>query len=224
MRLLVRTRRYRATLSKWLQVTSRPVGGGANRAAVLRLLGRARDSYSLRSGGSAGRGYDLKVIFTVNSGGQTEYDGAWEMEDVFDPKQGLRWTAKVSGAVSGAYAISRISSNGMLYGEETGSYIPLRLQEARAALFDPIPASGNVARSSIRTSDAVFNGTQLTCILLSASGKAANAAEGRRGTKPRSVSILSPGCSGCIRKYRGATMPTITRTPRSLMVTYCLAG
>ncbi len=157
----------------------RPVGGGANRAAVLRLIGRARDSYSLRSGGSAGRGYDLKVVFTVNSGGQTEYDGAWEMEDVFDPKQGLYWTAKVSGVVSGAYAITRISSNGMLYGEETGSYIPLRLQEARAALFDPIPASGNVARSSIRTSDVVFNGTQLTCILLSASGKAANAAEGR---------------------------------------------
>ena len=122
----------------------RPAGGGAKRAAVLQLLGRARDSYALRN---AGRGYDLKVTFTVNSGGQTEHDGAWGMEDVFDPKQGLRWTAKASAD----YAITRISSNGMLYGEETASYVPLRLQEARAALFDPMPAAGNAARASIRT-------------------------------------------------------------------------
>jgi hypothetical protein len=149
-----------------------PTGGSANRAAAIRLLARARDSYALKS---AGRGYDLRVTFTVNSGGQTEYDGAWEMEDVFDPKQGLRWTAKASAD----YAITRISSNGMLYGEETGSYIPLRLQEARAALFDPMPAAGSVARSSIRTSSVVFNGTQLTCIFISGSGKAANTASGR---------------------------------------------
>jgi len=135
------------------------------------MLGRARNSYALKS---AGRGYDLRVTFTVNSGGQTEYDGAWEMEDVFDPKQGLHWTAKAAD-----YTITRISSNGMLYGEETGSYIPLRLQEARAALFDPMPAAGNVARSSIRTSRAVFNGTQLMCIFLSDSGKSANATDRR---------------------------------------------
>lgn len=150
-----------------------PTGGGANRAAAIQLLGRARGSYALKS---AGRGYDLRVTFTVNSGGQTEYDGAWEMEDVFDPKQGLRWTAKASAG----YAITRISSNGMLYGEETASYVPLRLQEARAALFDPMPAQGSVARASIRTSSTVFNGTQLTCILISGSGKAANATEGRQ--------------------------------------------
>ncbi len=43
-----------------------------NRAAVLGLLGRAREGYALRS---AGRGYDLKARFTVESGGQTAYDG-----------------------------------------------------------------------------------------------------------------------------------------------------
>lgn len=159
----------------------RPASGRAARTAALGLLGRARGNYAMRS---AGRGYDLKVTFTVNSGGQTEYDGAWEMEDVFDPQQGLRWTAKASAASSGSsasssFAITRISIKGMLYGEETGSYIPLRLQEARAALFDPIPAAGNASRSSIRTSNAVFNGAQLTCILLSGSGKAGNGTEGR---------------------------------------------
>jgi hypothetical protein len=144
----------------------------ASRAAIVRLLGRARNSYALRS---VGRGYDLKVNFTVNSGGQTEYDGDWEMEDVFDPKQGFRWTAK-----SSAYAITRINSNGMSYGEETASRIPLRLQEARAALFDPIPSSGSVGRAAVRTSSAIFNGTQLTCVLLSRSGSAATATSGRR--------------------------------------------
>ena len=148
------------------------VNAHPKRAAVVRLLGRARDGYALRS---AGRGYDLKVSFTVNSGGRTEYDGVWEMEDVFDPRQGFRWTAKSSAG----YAITRISSNGMIYGEETASYIPLRLHEARAALFDPIPAAGNVARASIRTANTTFEGTQLTCVLISSSATAANAADAR---------------------------------------------
>jgi hypothetical protein len=150
----------------------RPPAGRAQRTETLRLLDRARDAYALRS---AGRGYDLKVSFTVNSGGQTEYDGVWKMEDVFDPKQGLWWTAKASAA----YTITRISANGMLYSEETASYVPLRLHEARAALFDPIPSRRNAAQAAIRTSNAVFNGVQLTCILSSVSGNAANTAGGR---------------------------------------------
>jgi hypothetical protein len=154
----------------------RPVAGFTKRTAVLSLLGRARELYALRSGGT---GYELKVTFTVNSGGQTDFDGTWEMEDVFDPKLGLRWTARASAS----YAITRISSNGMLYGEQTATDIPLRLEEARAALFDPIPPSASLARETFRTSKAVFNGVQLTCILFGAglgSGNAANAVSGRR--------------------------------------------
>ena len=49
----------------------------SSRQAAVRLLGRVGNSYGLRS---AGRGYDLKVAFTVNSGGQTEEDGFWQME------------------------------------------------------------------------------------------------------------------------------------------------
>jgi len=151
----------------------RVVDTPARRAAVLQLLDRARSNYGLRS---AGHGYDLKVTFKVNSGGQTEFDGAWTMHDVFDPQQGLRWTAKASTA----YSITRISANGMLYGEETASYVPLRLQEARAALFDPIPPSENLARASLRKSTATYNGAQLTCVLLSAPGKTTSRATGRR--------------------------------------------
>ena len=145
----------------------------AGRAEALRLLDRARSSYALHS---TGRAYDLKVTFTVKSGGQTAHDGTWEMEDIFDPKQGLRWTAKAPDA----YAITRISRNGMLYGEDTGSYVPLRLHEARAALFDPIPSKETANRASIRTSTAIYQGMALTCILLSGRDSGAPAANGRR--------------------------------------------
>lgn len=150
----------------------RAVRTAESRTAATRLLDRARNNYALRS---AGPGYDLKIGFTVDSGGQTEHDGAWTMEDVFDPKQGLRWTAQAEDS----YSITRISANGMRYGEDTASYVPLRLQEVRAALFDPLPSSEWVAHASIRKSTATFNGAPVTCILLSGSKNTGNA-RGRR--------------------------------------------
>jgi hypothetical protein len=143
------------------------------REGVLQLLGRARDSYALRS---AGMGYDLKVTFTVNSGGQTEYDGAWEMEDVFDPNQGLRWTAKAAAG----YTTTQIISKGKFYGEGTANTIPLRLHEARAALFGSIGSFGKLDREILRTSTTLFHGTQVTCVLRSAPGSGGDVTPGRR--------------------------------------------
>jgi hypothetical protein len=151
-----------------VQVASAP----STRAAALELLARARSAYALRSSGES---YDLKVTFTVNSGGQTDYDGAWQMEDMSDPQQGFRWTAKAAAG----YTTTQISSNGVYYAAGTSSTIPLRLQEARAALFDPIPPAQNVNRALIRTTTGTFNGLQLTCILISGSGSAAATMAGR---------------------------------------------
>jgi hypothetical protein len=151
-----------------IQVADTP----ASREAAIQLLARARNRYALRN---AARGYDLKVSFTVNSGGQTDHDGAWQMEDVFDPQHGLRWTAKSATG----YMTTGLSLNGMYYAEGTPGPIPLRLQEARAALFDPIPASGNMDRSAIRTSMASFNGAQVNCILLADPKNASSATYGR---------------------------------------------
>src|SRR5215472_6888054 len=142
------------------------------RNAAIGLLARARNSYALRNGG---RAYDLKVSFEVDSGGQTNFDGAWEMEDIYDPQQGLRWTAK-NGT---AFSTTQIASGDMFYGEGTADYIPLRLQEARAALFDPIPTVAHVERGAIRTSNAFFNGAQVTCILLARSNAANASTPGR---------------------------------------------
>ena len=152
-----------------IQVADTP----ASREAVVQLIARAQSNYALER---SGIGYHLKVTFSVNSGGQTEYDGVWEMEEVSDPHHGLRWTAK---AVAG-YTTARISSNQAFYEEGTASDIPLRLHEARATLFGALPTLGNVDRDLIRTSTATFNGAQVTCVLLSSSGSPATATPGRR--------------------------------------------
>ena len=130
-----------------------------SRETAFQLLAQARSHYSVRN---AGTGYDLKVSFSVNSGGQTDFDGAWQMEDIFDLQQGLRWTASSTAGFSTA----QISANGKFYREATANTVPLRLHEARAALFDPIPASGNIDRSVIRTSNSTFKGILVTCVLL----------------------------------------------------------
>jgi hypothetical protein len=156
-----------------LELVSRHIETPANREPALQLLAHARDSYAFRS---AGRGYDLKVSFIVSSAGQTQYDGAWEMEDAFDPQQGLRWTAKTASG----YSTTQISSHGMFYREGTSTIVPLRLQEARAALFDPIPSTGWVDRDQIRTSMSAFNGHSVTCVLLSGLGNLPTATPGRR--------------------------------------------
>jgi hypothetical protein len=143
-----------------------------SRETALQLLGRARSSFALRSTGQA---YDLKVSFTVDSLGQTNYDGAWEMEDLFAPKQGHRWTAT---AASG-YTITSVAIGGEIYGEGTASAVPLRLLEARGVLFDPIQSPTYAGGGSIRTSTATFRGATVTCLLLSRSRNTAKLGPGR---------------------------------------------
>jgi hypothetical protein len=144
----------------------------ADRQTALQLLGRARSSFALRS---AGQAYDLKVSFTVDSLGKTNYDGAWEMEDLFVPRQGHRWTAT---AASG-YTTTAIATAGEIYGDGTASAVPLRLLEARGVLFDPIQSPAFADRGTIRTSTATFRGAAVTCLLLSRSRNTAKLAPGR---------------------------------------------
>jgi hypothetical protein len=144
----------------------------ASRKAILQLLARARSNYDLRI---AGQGYDLKINFAVDSLGQTDYDGAWEMEDLFVPRQGLHWTAEAAAG----YTITGVASAGELYGEGTASAVPLRLEEARGILLHPLPSAAYASRESIRTSTTTFHGALVTCVLLSSSKRAAIPALGR---------------------------------------------
>ena len=125
---------------------------------------------------SSGQGYDLKITFTTDSQGQTNFDGAWELEDLFIPRQGLHWTAKAAAG----YAITGIASKGELYGEGTANVVPLRLEEARGILLHPLPSADYANRESIRTATATFNGVAVTCVLLSSSKRPETPALGRR--------------------------------------------
>lgn len=69
-----------------IQVATTP----EERETALKLLTRARSNYAL---GGATVAYNLKASFTVDSAGQTQYDGAWEMEQTCVPKQGTHWSA-----------------------------------------------------------------------------------------------------------------------------------
>ena len=140
------------------------------RSAVEALV-RARSNESLKA---AGLGYDLKLSFTVSSGGQTEYDGDWQMEEIYIPRQGTHWTAKSTAG----YATTQIQVDNKYYGDAPGSTIPLRLHEARAALFGAIATPSTQA--SIRTSMATDNGVELTCYLHEASSIVLTATPGRR--------------------------------------------
>jgi hypothetical protein len=144
----------------------------ARREAVLHLLARARSSYQLRN---AGQAWDLKVHFTVDSHGETNYDGAWEMEDRFVPGQGLHWTAKSAAG----YSITGIFAPKATYSEATAAAIPLRLQEARSMLYSPLPSVDYAGSGSIRTFVTSFHGASVTCILLDHSRNVQNPAVGR---------------------------------------------
>ena len=139
----------------------------AKREAALQLLSRARNSYQLRN---LRQPWDLKIQFSVDSHGQTNYDGAWEMEDTFSPGQGLRWTAKSSAG----YAIAGIFGTNATYADAAGGVIPLRLQEARAMLYNPLPSVAYAGAGSIRTAAAAFGGSSVICLLLAPSNNGAN--------------------------------------------------
>lgn len=145
----------------------------ADRETALQLLGRARGNFALRT---ARQGYDLKVSFTADSNGETNYDGAWEMEDQFVPKQGHRWTATTA---SGYTTTSIATAGGEIYGDGTASAVPLRLHEARGVLFDPLQSPAYADHGSIRTAMATFHGATVTCLLLSRSRNTANRGSGR---------------------------------------------
>jgi hypothetical protein len=140
----------------------------SGREAALQLLTRARGSYALRS---AGQAYDLKVAFTVN--GSSAESG--EIEDWFVPGQGQRWTAKTASG----YAFTGIASGGKLYGAGTANVVPLRLQEARGMLLDPVPSAAYAKRAAIRTTTATLQGKTVTCVLLTQARDAAIPTLGR---------------------------------------------
>jgi hypothetical protein len=155
-----------------LELVTGPVETAQDRYGLLQLLQHAHENFALRGSEKA---YDLKVKFTVDSLGQTNYDGSWEMEDVNVPGRGLHWTAKSNSG----YAVDRISIGEGIYAKATTKMIPLRLHEVRGLLNDPLPSASYAGRGSIRVATVSLNGAGLTCLLLSHSQNPAIPASGR---------------------------------------------
>jgi len=129
------------------------------RDALIRLLDKARSYYTLRE---ARQAYHLKTSFTVTSGGRTEFDGDWQLDEMFSPSHGFRLTARTAG-----YVFEQLRTSNLTYQDTPGGTFPLRLHEAHGHLLGPLESTRNMRRDLIRTVDASLNGAPVTCLLLS---------------------------------------------------------
>ena len=139
-----------------------PVTGGAQpiqdaeqRAAVVTLLQKARELSNVRA-----QPYDLKTTFVSNGG--LPSDGSWTLEDT-SPGRGLyRWTAQ--GPNYAAVNLYNNTTQGMLYSNQPGGVLPLRLVQVREAIFFNFAPVG--PRVPFRTAAGYVNGAAQNCVLV----------------------------------------------------------
>ena len=128
------------------------------RAAALGLLRGARVHYDLHSSNTP---YGIKVTFHTT--GSSHYEGSGDMEEIYQSSQDYRWNVNLGG-----YTGLRIYSAGVPYDQRPPGPLPLRVSQIRHAIFSPIYL--NFPQFKIRTVEAVYNGTKVTCVLLATGG------------------------------------------------------
>jgi hypothetical protein len=129
------------------------------RDALISLMEKARSYYDFKESRQA---YHVKTSFTVTSGGRTEFDGDWQLDEIYSPSLGDRLTARTAGSV-----FEQLKTSMANYQDTPGGTFPLRLHEARGHLLGPLESIKNVRRDLIRTVSARLNGAAVTCLLLS---------------------------------------------------------
>jgi hypothetical protein len=139
-----------------------PVTGGAQapqtpeaRFAAMTLLTKARQLSSVMS-----EPYDLKTTF-VTSGGLPS-DGSWTLEDIAPGKGIYRWSAQ--GPNYAAVNLYNTTTRGLLYSNQPGAVLPLRLVQVREALFFNITQIG--PQVPLRTAVGYVNGAEQRCVLI----------------------------------------------------------
>ena len=145
----------------------RVVDAPEERDALIRLMAKAHSYYTLKETQQA---YHLKTSFTVTSGGQTEYDGDWQMDEIFSPSLGFHLKARTSGAV-----FELLNTSNLTYQSTPAGTFPLRLHEAHGHLLGPLESTRSLRRDLIRTVAASLNGAPVTCLLLSDARRSAEA-------------------------------------------------
>jgi len=121
------------------------------RATVLGLIERARQNSDLHA--PAGHPFELKVSF--DAAGDVSQTGHGQMEELWLEAFKWRWTATF-----GSYVQTRLM-NGRMY-DETPSFLPLRLQMVRGAIFWPIHTQPN---ELLRIAPGTWNGSPVMCVL-----------------------------------------------------------
>ena len=136
-----------------------PVTGGAQlitspeqRAQILQLLQNARMHSDLRL-----HPYDLKTSFT--SYGSSSSDGRWILEDISPGRNIYRWTAQ-GPSFNGVF----LSVNKLLWSNQAGGAMPLRLAQVRIAMWAQYyPGIGPFA--ALRVATGNLNGAEARCVL-----------------------------------------------------------
>ncbi|MGA2882514.1 MAG: hypothetical protein ABSG13_26470 [Bryobacteraceae bacterium] len=121
------------------------------RAEIITLLENAHKHSNVRA-----QPYDLKTTFTVTG---SLSPGVWQMEDTSPGANLYRWT--VQGP---SYSAVNLSANHIFYSSQPATGLPLRLVQAREAIFYAKPLVG--PRATLRTANASLNGADLLCALI----------------------------------------------------------
>ena len=139
------------------------------RAAAVELLEKAQQNADLFAPGSAA--FALKVSF--NADGSVLYTGAGQMEETWLSPETSRWSVRL-----GDFSLMRTFFHGAAFDDRAISFIPMRVQMLRGALYWPINLE--TARPLIRTATANWKGKEVTCILISGPQAEPTATPGRR--------------------------------------------
>ena len=130
------------------------VTNAEQRMAAVSLVNKARELSNVRA-----QPYDLKTSFTASGG--LASDGSWTLEDTSRARM-YRWTANGPN-YSAINLYPNTVANG-LYGNQASGVLPLRLIQARSAIFFAFPNVG--PQASVRTATGELNGAEQQCLLL----------------------------------------------------------
>jgi len=156
---------------------AQPVQDAEQRATATHLLTRARALSNVRA-----QPYDLKTTF-VSSGA---FAGTWSLEDTSPRHEVYRWSAQ-----GPSYSVVNLHSNQLVYSNQPAGAMPLRLAQARTAIFFAYPMYGPYA--TLRMATGSLNGAAVTCVLVSHEPQNKSAAGGRHWEESESCVDLQSG-------------------------------
>ena len=130
---------------------AQPVQDVNQRAEIITMLENAHKHSNVRA-----QPYDLKTTFTVTGSLSA---GVWQTEDTSLGEGLYRWT--VQGP---SYSAVNLTANHIFYSSQPATGLPLRLVQAREAIFYAKAFVG--PRATLRTANGTLNGADLVCALV----------------------------------------------------------